>query len=103
MGKCKMVAIGLLWTVVFSFADDCYRSELAEWKDVPTVYGKNVGSDDKPELRFSFVAGNHCKVYYRKFLENGNGDSRAVAVVKNTPTDEGRILWAWYSTQKRSA
>lgn len=100
MGKCKMVAIGLLWTVVFSFADDCYRSELAEWKDVPTVYGKNVGSDDKPELRFSFAAGNHCKVCYRNFLENGNGDSRAVAVVKNTPTDEGRILWAWYSTKK---
>lgn len=95
-----MVAIGLLWTVVLSFADDCYRSELAEWKDVPTVYGKNVGSDDKPELRFSFAAGNHCKVYYRKFLENGNGDSRDVAVVKNTPTDEGRILWAWYSTKK---
>lgn len=52
------------------------------------------------EWRVSFAAGNHCKVYYRKFLENGNGDSRAVAVVKNTPTDEGRILWAWYSTKK---
>ena len=90
----------LLLVCGFSFADDCYRSELAEWKDVPTVYGKNVGSDDKPELRFSFAAENHCKVYYRKFLENGNGDSRAVAVVKNTPTDEGRILWAWYSTKK---